>query len=837
MDHFFQTNRNGPIRLGWNSEFQTREGVSKGVRGNENTSIYGNMYCCRGSGILDSLKSAVTTVRNALPSSDANARPLFPGETHAVLKVNGLPANANYMGPGTKIVQRIMRGDPPRSESDKAAQAHDLRYQLGVDERVADEKMLGKLRDIRMKKADNDFNINMGTIPIQAKIKAENSGILKKGKFSAIKDPMSSAEEDILRKKLEALEQEGFGSLGLVHQQKAPMEEMEMKAKKKRKKPEPLPGEELRKVLQHAHGKGKKIVQFGMGCGQRGSGIGSEPFAGPWLESDWQDAITQKKQKQKGKGIFNEPYAGPWLQTQWTDAMSGKGITANGTANEPFGGVWLRNEWQDQSGGAMRLRSGRVLKGKRKPRRARIPAVRNEPVARDEPEPIEIPSFEDYYDLGDEPEEPGPAARRDDGRPVAPRVPRVDERKTSLDRYYYNDPWPNEEWEALNESVKNRQPGSVEDRRLLGRVRYRYFGNPPSYNYPRDPLPRGRKRTLAGNRPQPLSANLYPDGASLDNVKLSEEDRLHWNMYNAAEKRAILREVTGDIDQEKERFADRMLEAKRRVAEQYPWLYQFKRELNNIIMPVFLRYISEHPHGVRSADYPGGDRWASMDSIANAFIGTMDEYLKAGRFGAEGWTSNDPKGHHVAVNVQPFGFPATTEADIRWRNEADERTREAYRQIIAHRPIRGLDDVESEDEDPAEMKTPVIHQGEGLKLAGQGLKLAGQGRALTRKLNKVCNKHMQQPGGCIDDMTDVSAKHLSHCIVQAMKGSGYKNLGGVEKNLTDYFTPFLRARIDHHIQGKAEQTGQGFFQDFAHGFQKIGLPILETAMKFIPFLA
>ena len=85
-----------------------------------------NLLRMGGQGIFSSIK-------NAIPHSDSNARAGYPGENHAILKLpNGMPGIANFMGPGTQVVKRLQRGDPPRTASDKTAMRHDIDYGLAT---------------------------------------------------------------------------------------------------------------------------------------------------------------------------------------------------------------------------------------------------------------------------------------------------------------------------------------------------------------------------------------------------------------------------------------------------------------------------------------------------------------------------------------------------------------------------------------------------------------------------------------------------------------------------------------------------------------------------------
>ena len=76
---------------------------------------------------------------NMIPSSDDTARPIYPGEHHAILELpNGKNGIANYMGPGTQVVKRLIREDQGRTESDNVAKRHDIDYELasGLPTRV-----------------------------------------------------------------------------------------------------------------------------------------------------------------------------------------------------------------------------------------------------------------------------------------------------------------------------------------------------------------------------------------------------------------------------------------------------------------------------------------------------------------------------------------------------------------------------------------------------------------------------------------------------------------------------------------------------------------------------
>lgn len=155
-----------------------------------------------------------TAILNALPSSDENARPQFAGEKHGILKLpNGKYGRASYMGPGTQIEKRLKRGDPPRTDADKVAMAHDIRYAVGRsqdDIRKADNIMVKTLKDIEKRKSDNVFNTQIGMRMIQAKILGEKTGVLKHGQLANF-GGIDEKDRPMLEGKLKELEQQGYG--------------------------------------------------------------------------------------------------------------------------------------------------------------------------------------------------------------------------------------------------------------------------------------------------------------------------------------------------------------------------------------------------------------------------------------------------------------------------------------------------------------------------------------------------------------------------------------------------------------------------------------------------
>jgi hypothetical protein len=163
-----------------------------------------------------------TTARNMLPGADANARDGFAGELHAVLQLpNGKSGVANFLGPGTQVIKRLRRGDPPRTFVDNIAKMHDVEYALSqgarsVDEQVAllrkaDTRMLKNLERAQREHLDTDRNILLAKRPLQLKVLAEESGVLKKNQFGGPLRELTKSDEILLRSEEKALAQQGFG--------------------------------------------------------------------------------------------------------------------------------------------------------------------------------------------------------------------------------------------------------------------------------------------------------------------------------------------------------------------------------------------------------------------------------------------------------------------------------------------------------------------------------------------------------------------------------------------------------------------------------------------------
>ena len=135
-------------------------------------------------------------------------------EIHAPVWTPGGLKFGSFIGPGSDVIGRIRDGIQPVSNSDRVAQAHDLRYGFAKntdDVRTADLKMVGKLNDLQAKGDEYRVNVWMGKVPIKAKMKMEDWGIIKKGSFADLKGWNNADDEKIARAKFDELEQQGYG--------------------------------------------------------------------------------------------------------------------------------------------------------------------------------------------------------------------------------------------------------------------------------------------------------------------------------------------------------------------------------------------------------------------------------------------------------------------------------------------------------------------------------------------------------------------------------------------------------------------------------------------------
>ena len=120
---------------------------------------------------------------------------------------------AQYTGPGTDVYGSIRKGKKPLNKSDTVAQLHDLNYDRAknsADVRAADLRMVKKLKQIRKTGGDYKINTLIGELPIRAKMKLEDWGIMKKGSFSDMKG-VDKNNATLNKSEVDRLTQAGYG--------------------------------------------------------------------------------------------------------------------------------------------------------------------------------------------------------------------------------------------------------------------------------------------------------------------------------------------------------------------------------------------------------------------------------------------------------------------------------------------------------------------------------------------------------------------------------------------------------------------------------------------------
>ena len=177
-----------------------------------------------GEGWKDLVYKGLAKVSNIFPDANEDARPVYPGELHALGRCGNLPCRSAYTGPGTVLALRLRRkprgktypfmaGDPPRNPTDVVSRRHDLSYGLSTspaDIRAADKRMLSSLKKIRKNKSDSVINTGPAYAGIAAKVKAEDFGLLSKTAFIDNVRP-SKADRELYQTELDKMAQHGLG--------------------------------------------------------------------------------------------------------------------------------------------------------------------------------------------------------------------------------------------------------------------------------------------------------------------------------------------------------------------------------------------------------------------------------------------------------------------------------------------------------------------------------------------------------------------------------------------------------------------------------------------------
>lgn len=125
-----------------------------------------------GGGLTSTLISGAKKLFSKIPVGAVvnTAIDALPVEVH-------LPGGYQYCGPGTKLHQRISRGDPGINRLDQACKDHDISYSKYSDtynRRIAD-RLLGQKAWARVKSADATLSERAAALAVTAAMKGKTS--------------------------------------------------------------------------------------------------------------------------------------------------------------------------------------------------------------------------------------------------------------------------------------------------------------------------------------------------------------------------------------------------------------------------------------------------------------------------------------------------------------------------------------------------------------------------------------------------------------------------------------------------------------------------------------
>jgi hypothetical protein len=168
----------------------------------------------QGSGVYDVVKGVADKVLNV----DKSINTLYPQEYHGILKLpDGRFANAEFMGPGSRLDLRVPRGDKGLTPIDTESLAHDIRYNLSSTPeaiRAADNKFNEVIDRLRKEGKEDEFNLKQAEL-IKVKVFLEGNELIRKviRKFNTRPTDIQNSPELTakLEAKLKELEQQGYG--------------------------------------------------------------------------------------------------------------------------------------------------------------------------------------------------------------------------------------------------------------------------------------------------------------------------------------------------------------------------------------------------------------------------------------------------------------------------------------------------------------------------------------------------------------------------------------------------------------------------------------------------
>ncbi len=158
--------------------------------------------------------TALSNIASEKYNKNPNWRPGFSGEQHAVIDTPWGLTRANYLGPGTNLLERLARNDPSvdgPNGLDACAKVHDIAYGLARtadDVRAADDVFLNCLAKVETSTAMKTFVMGL----FKTKKLAEDVGFLDPSKFAP--DIRQQVEQAGLGGQMHKAQQLGMGFTG-----------------------------------------------------------------------------------------------------------------------------------------------------------------------------------------------------------------------------------------------------------------------------------------------------------------------------------------------------------------------------------------------------------------------------------------------------------------------------------------------------------------------------------------------------------------------------------------------------------------------------------------------
>lgn len=126
----------------------------------------------RGAGLTSIITSGVKGLLRKLPVGSVvnSAIDALPVELH-------IPGGYQYCGPGTKLKQRLSRGDPGINKLDQACKEHDVSYSQHSDlvNRTIADKLLAEKAWARVKSGDASLSERAAALAVTAAMKAKSA--------------------------------------------------------------------------------------------------------------------------------------------------------------------------------------------------------------------------------------------------------------------------------------------------------------------------------------------------------------------------------------------------------------------------------------------------------------------------------------------------------------------------------------------------------------------------------------------------------------------------------------------------------------------------------------